>query len=295
MKPNRTVHELVRNTLQAHIRLYFYCATTRSRKLTISPKNRANLGNFALFDHQIFFLLLFGSEARWLVMGLNIFFAIELPEAPLIFFPLCSILRSQDIFEQLTFFLPIWTTPEFHQATRFPCLIKNKVSRIHSSREIVIAVASKPMFSQPSLSLRHTARQHRCVVGQRELQRKRPRALMSSLLLSNPLCFLSAFASPRFCFFPCQTLECPAPLPALASFVVVNDFALSVCSKRKHCGSIRITISSSIVPWNNKNQQLEDLQKTILNQTRETYINPVDSFDGVKSSFFFLFPVIFRC
>jgi hypothetical protein len=59
----------------------------------------------------------------------------------------------------------------------------------------VIAVASKPMFSQPSLSLRHTARQHRCVVGQRELQRKRPRALMSSLLLSNPLCFLSAFAS----------------------------------------------------------------------------------------------------
>jgi hypothetical protein len=175
------------------------------------------------------------------VTRLNVFFAVELAEAPSMFFPSRSILRSQEVLERLIFFLPIRTTPEFQQATRFACLIKNKVSRIHSSSEIVMSVASKPTFSQPSLF----SKTHTTAASARIIEKESAGSHVVSLAFQS-LCFLSAFAWPCVCFFPCRILASPAPSPALASFVTVNDFALSLCTKNKHCGSIRIAILLSI-------------------------------------------------
>jgi hypothetical protein len=127
------------------------------------------------------------------------FFAVELAEAPSIFFPSRSILRSQDVLEQLIFFLPIRTTPKFHQATRFACLIKNKVSRIHSSSEIVMAVASKPMVSQPSLfsKTRTTA------ASTRITEKESAGSHVISLAFQFTLLFVS------FCLASCSLLPLP--------------------------------------------------------------------------------------
>ena len=52
MQPNRTAHEVVWNTFRSHVRLYFYWPLPDLANWLFC---KANLGNFALFDHQIFF------------------------------------------------------------------------------------------------------------------------------------------------------------------------------------------------------------------------------------------------